>query len=84
MSQPARIVVASVAEVGRTKAEKDSKRAAVSTLVLHKLSPMMLTDLKQEIDIVTYHGIISFDAVNLCDFILFTIIIFFEIVIFFV
>ena len=48
MPQPACIVVASVAEVGRTKAEEDGKRAAVSALVLHKLSPMMLTHLKKE------------------------------------
>ena len=49
MPQPASVVVASVAEVGRPEAEEDGKGAAVSALVLHKLRPMTLTHL--EIDI---------------------------------
>ena len=45
VSQSSRVVVASAAEVGRPEAEEDGERAAVSAFVLHKLRPMMLTDL---------------------------------------
>ena len=49
VSQSSRIVVASVAEVGRPEAEEDGERAAVSAFVLHKLRSMMLTHLEIEI-----------------------------------